>query len=96
MDDKIKINLVMAGCTYPLTISRDEEEVIREAAKRVNLKLNRYRDNFPTLPLERIITMVAYDFSLKNIQQEKRHDTKPYTEKIEELTKVLEDYFKEK
>ncbi|KAA6321709.1 hypothetical protein EZS27_028674 [termite gut metagenome] len=91
----IKINLAMAGCTYPLTIKREEEEVIREAAKQVNLKLNMYRDKFPTLPLEKIITMVAYDFSLKNIHQEKRHDTKPYTEKIEELTKVLEDYFKE-
>ncbi|KAA6344717.1 hypothetical protein EZS27_007670 [termite gut metagenome] len=95
MNDKIKVNLVMASYTYPLTINRQEEEVIREAAKQVNLKLNMYRDNFPTLPLERVITMVAYDFSLKNLRQEKRHDTKPYTEKIEELTEVLEDYFKE-
>jgi cell division protein ZapA len=95
MDDEIRINLVIAGCTYPLTINREEEEGIREAAKRVNLKLNMYRNKFPTLPLEKIITMVAYDFSLRNIQQEKRHDTKPYTEKIEELTKVLEDCFKE-
>ncbi|KAA6328887.1 hypothetical protein EZS27_022252 [termite gut metagenome] len=95
MNDKIKINLVMAGYTYPLTINSEEEEVIREAAKQVNLKVNIYRDNFPTLPLERVITMVAYDFSLRDLKQEKRHDTEPYTEKIEELTKVLEDYFKE-
>ncbi|KAA6324836.1 hypothetical protein EZS27_025882 [termite gut metagenome] len=95
MNDKIKINLVMASYTYPLTIDSEEEEVVREAAKQVNLKLNMYRDNFPTLPLERVITMVAYDFSLKNLRQQKRHDTEPYTEKIEELTKVLEDYFKE-
>jgi cell division protein ZapA len=95
MNDKIKINLVMAGYTYPLTINSQEEQEIREAAKRVNLKLKTYRDNFPTLPLERVITMVAYDFSLKNIRQEKRNDTQHYTEKIEELTEILEDYFKE-
>ncbi|KAA6306293.1 hypothetical protein EZS27_042050, partial [termite gut metagenome] len=57
----------MASYTYPLTINSEEEEVVREAAKQVNLKLNMYRDNFPTLPLERVITMVAYDFSLKNL-----------------------------
>ncbi|KAA6327594.1 hypothetical protein EZS27_023428 [termite gut metagenome] len=96
MNDKIKINLIMADYTYPLTINREEEEIIREAAKQVNLKMNMYRDCFPSLPSEKVIAMVAYDFSLKNLKQEKRNDTKPFVEKIEELTKILRDYFKER
>ena len=29
MNDKIKINLQMAGATYPLTINREDEEIVR-------------------------------------------------------------------
>ncbi|KAA6306016.1 hypothetical protein EZS27_042330 [termite gut metagenome] len=86
----------MADYTYPLTIYREEEEITREAAKQVNLKMNMYRDHFPSLPPERVLTMVAYDFSLKNLKQEQRNDTRPFVETIEEMTEILEDCFKEK
>ena len=39
MNDKIKINLQIADSYYPITINRDEEELMREAAKQVNIKL---------------------------------------------------------
>ena len=46
MNDKIKINLQMAGSTYPLTILREEEEMVREAAKQVDIRLNAYREHY--------------------------------------------------
>lgn len=95
MNDKIKINLQMAGASYPLTINREDEQMVREAAKRVDLRLNAYREHYQSVSAERIIAMVAYQFSLENLQQKQRNDTEPYTTKIKELTKVLEDYFKE-
>lgn len=95
MNDKIKINLQMAGASYPLTIKREDEQMVREAAKQVDLRLNAYREHYQSVSAERIIAMVAYQFSLENLQQKQRNDTEPYTTKIKELTKVLEDYFKE-
>lgn len=94
MNDKIKINLQIADSHYPLTINRNEEEMIREAAKQVNLRLNTYRTHYPSLGLEKILGMVAYDFSLENLKQQKRNDTAPYVEKIDELTEVLENHFR--
>ena len=44
MNDKIKINLQMAGASYPLTINREDEEMVREAAKQVDIRLNAYRE----------------------------------------------------
>lgn len=38
--------------------------------------------------------MVAYQFSLEKLQLLERNDTAPYTEKVKELTELLEDYFK--
>ena len=46
MNDKIKINLQIADSYYPLTINRDEEETVREAAKQVNIRLNAYREHY--------------------------------------------------
>ena len=94
MNDKIKINLQIADSYYPLTINRDEEETVREAAKQVNIRLNAYREHYRNVAPEKIIAMVAYQFSLEKLQLLQRNDTQPYTAKIEELTEMLEEYFR--
>ena len=94
MNDKIKINLQIADSYYPITINRDEEELMREAAKQVNIKLNAYREHYKSLEPEKLIAMVSYQFSQENLKLRQRNDTGPYTEKIEELTEMLEEYFK--
>ena len=93
MNDKIKINLQIADSNYPLTINRQEEEMVREAAKQVNIRLNACREYYKNLEPEKIIAMVAYQFSLEKLQLMQRNDTTPYTEKVKELTELLEDYF---
>ena len=94
MNDKIKINLQIADSYYPLTINRDEEETVREAAKQVNIRINAYREHYQNISSERIIAMVAYQFALETLQLKDRNDTQPYTAKIEELTEMLEEYFR--
>ena len=49
---------------------------------------------YKNLEPEKIIAMVAYQFSLEKLQLMQRNDTTPYTEKVKELTELLEDYFK--
>ncbi|MCI1683314.1 MAG: cell division protein ZapA [Bacteroides sp.] len=94
MNDKIRINLQMAGSTYPLTILREDEEMVREAAKQVDIRLNAYREHYKDVVPEKIIVMVAYQFALENLHIKDRNDTRPYAEKIDELTEVLETYFR--
>ena len=50
MNDKIKINLQIADSNYPLTINREEEQMVREAAKQVNVRLNTVSYTHLTLP----------------------------------------------
>lgn len=94
MNDKIKINLNMAGDFYPLTIDREEEEVVRSAARMVDERLNAYREYYRGVPQEKIWAMLTYQLALENLKLKQRNDTAPYAAKIEELTEVLEDYFK--
>ena len=95
MNDKIKIHLLMAGTAYPLTIRREDEETVREAARQVNVRLKQYRDYYPEASTEQLLGMVAYQFAMENLQMNRRNDTAPYTEKLKELTGLLEAYFKE-
>lgn len=94
MNDTIKINLKIGDSNYPLTIKREDEEIIRRAAKEVNDKLNAYRAHYPNVDKERIMAMVAYQFSLENLKQLNNNDTQPYQAKIDELNDLLDDYLK--
>ncbi len=96
MNDKIKINLQIADANYPLTIRREEEEIVREAAKQVNIRLNAYREHYKGLGTEKILAMVAYQFSVEKQQWMQRNDTRPYMEKVKELSTLLENHFQEK
>ena len=95
MNDKIRINLHMVGTTYPVTIAREDEQRVREAAKRVNMRFNLNQQENPDVSPEKIIAMTAFEFALLALDQQERNDTEPYKEKIKELTEVLDEHFRE-
>ncbi|MBQ8606928.1 MAG: cell division protein ZapA [Bacteroidaceae bacterium] len=95
-NEKMKIKLQIAQSYYPMTIIREDEWIYREAARRINDKLNQYREHFPNLDMEKYMTMIALDFSIATIELEKKNDVQPYKEKIEDLTSTLESYLKNK
>ncbi len=67
---------------------------LSKLVREVDNRLNAYREYYKNLEPEKIIAMVAYQFSLEKLQLMQRNDTTPYTEKVKELTELLEDYFK--
>jgi cell division protein ZapA len=93
MNDTIKINLNIADSYYPITIQRDEEEMMRKAARQVNERLNLYREKYSTQPKDKLLAMVAYQFAQEKLMLEQRNDTQPFTDKIRELTDLLEKHF---
>ena len=93
MNDKIRINLNLAGTTYPVFIDRKDEAIIREAAKQVNIRFNRNQLDHPELSPEKVIAITAFELSLQNLDQKDRNDTEPYMNKIKELTEVLDAHF---
>ena len=84
----------MKCSTNPKESLSHAEEMVREAAKQVDIRLNAYREHYQNVTPEKIIAMVAYQFALENLKMKNRNDTRPYADKIEELTEVLETYFK--
>lgn len=85
---------VDGGCYLSGLDQTGGEEIVRKAAQQVNDILKEYREKWPNVEKERIMTMIAYRFSLESLLEKQRNDTTPYTEKITELTKTLEEHFK--
>ena len=80
MDEEFLINIVIAGKKYPLTI---------------NSKILQYRQHFAVeVDTKDLLAMVAFQLSMHNLELEKRNDTNPFTDKIQELTTELEGYLK--
>ena len=97
MDDKMmKINLLIDNMRYPLNIPREEEERYRDAAKMINNTLNKYRSMWPELSANNHWAMAALEIAFNLTTNENRNDTKPYMEKLEELTKELDNYISRK
>ena len=97
MDDKMmKINLLIDNLRYPLNIPREEEERYRDAAKMINNTLNKYRSMWPELSANNHWAMAALEIAFNLTTNENRNDTKPYMEKLEELTTELDNYISRK
>lgn len=91
MDDKFLINIEIAGTKYPLTINRQEEEVVRAAAAQINSKILQYRQYFNSeVNIKDLLAMVAFQLSLTNLKLEKRNDTAPFMDTIERLKEEVE------
>ena len=97
MDDiMMKTNLLIDGQRYPLKIRREDELQYRDAAKMINNTLNKYRSMWPELSTSNHWAMAALEIAFNLRTNEERNDTKPYLEKLEELTKELDNYISKK
>lgn len=86
-DGKIKINLSIAGRSYPMTIVATEEVLYREAAKRLNDKITDY-SKLANLDIQDRIALAALRYSILTLYSE--HSTSLGDDDVEEL-RVIEE-----
>jgi cell division protein ZapA len=99
MGDKefLDMHIEIAGKPYGLRIKRaeKEEEIVRKAAKQIKAQLGLYQMRHPKLAEIDWIAMVALELSIENLQLIEKNDTKPFIEKIQQITNSLEACLKE-
>lgn len=92
MDDKLRIKLLIGDVNYPMTIDRADEEVLREAARRINDMLNRYREIYPGLSKEQYLAMIALHNGVMNLEKAGKNDTEPFANRLQKSIDVITDY----
>lgn len=77
MNDKLNINLRIAGVAMSLSINREEEQLLRQVAKEVNHAYEAYASRFPESSDKEVLAKVTLLFAkgyLSQVAQSKELD----------------------
>ncbi|QXP74645.1 cell division protein ZapA [Tenacibaculum sp. HL-MS23] len=92
---KIKVNVVIAGRTYPLSVENtDEEQGMRSAAKNINDLIAKFEQSYAVSDKQDVLAMCALQFASKS-EIVSLTNTKENTEvinKINDLANLLDKH----
>ena len=78
MSDLIKIKITIADRVYPLSIAPDQEEGLRNAAKKISSMIKQFEQNYAVRDKQDVLAMCALQFATKiesnNISTNKIND----------------------
>ncbi|WP_428742870.1 cell division protein ZapA [Tenacibaculum sp.] len=92
---KIKVNVVIAGRTYPLSVNdTNEEEGMRKAAKNINELIAKFEQNYAVADKQDVLAMCALQFASKAeiVSLKNTIENTEVLQKINELTNLLENH----
>jgi succinate dehydrogenase/fumarate reductase flavoprotein subunit len=93
--EKLKINLVIAGRTYPLSVNNTkEEEGMRKAVANINRLISMYENNYAVSDKQDVLAMCALQFAskLEISSLDKQESSTEALDKINELSKLVSDH----
>ncbi|MDC0338760.1 cell division protein ZapA [Flavobacteriales bacterium] len=86
----IKVNI--AGRTYPLTIERSEEEMIRKVADNINASIKNLKENYAVKDMQDLLAMTALQLSTKSDTISKEVEDDKVANELIALDKELSDF----
>lgn len=95
--EKLKVNVVIAGRTYPLSVGNvEEEQGMRKAAKDINNLIMKFEENYAVADKQDVLAMCALQFASKaEISSiKKAAESKKAFKKINELSHKLDSFLK--
>ncbi|PKG43005.1 cell division protein ZapA [Psychroflexus sp. MES1-P1E] len=93
MGDKLKIKLSIADRVYPLNIRPEQEEGLRKAAKRINVVIKKFEQDYAVRDKQDVLAMSALQFAAE-IEQNQLSSTSELQEaetKLVELSEMIKD-----
>ncbi|MBO7463961.1 MAG: cell division protein ZapA [Bacteroidales bacterium] len=94
MDDKLLIKLAIAGHSYPMKVSRADEERFRTATSLINEKINLYKQKFDGSKKGDFdfLAMVAIDLVSKYIDKATKSDDTEMLSELRIMSNEIDDY----
>lgn len=62
---KLSLKVVVAGRTYPLSVSEDEKEKVEKAASDINKAVKTLQDNYAVKDMQDLLAMTALQLAVK-------------------------------
>jgi len=86
--DKVALKIVIAGRTYPLTIKKEEEQAIKDAADRINNNIKKLQGSYAVKDMQDLLAMTALQMSVQN--EPARSDSADFSTFNEDIQRILE------
>ncbi len=94
-EDKLSIKINIGTKYYPMRINREEEEIIRRAAKIINDKFNQYQNKYAEREAFDLLAMTSLQFVKQLLECEQRNDLTAFNEDLklinDELSQLLDE-----
>ena len=95
MEDKFSIKVNVADRYYPLRVDRNDEEMIRKAARLINEKVLQYKQRYNDKDVQDFLAMASLQYVIKALEIENSHDAAPLVDALSLLDQKLENILTE-
>ena len=95
MEDKFSIKVNVADRYYPLRVDRNDEEMIRKAARLINEKVLQYKQRYNDKDVQDFLAMASLQYVIKSLEIENSHDAAPLVDALSLLDQKLENILTE-
>lgn len=85
----IKVNI--AGRVYPLSIDREEEEIIRKAADEINRNIKELQSSYAVKDSQDLIAMTALQFATQALDKSNAVGNEKLIEALQQLDKNIQE-----
>lgn len=88
---KLSLKVVVAGRTYPLTVSEDEAKKVENAAKEINKAVKMLQDNYAVKDMQDLLAMTALQLAVKEGKQSQGAIEPDYSEIEDRLSSLIQE-----
>ena len=89
MSEKLKIKISIADRVYPLTVDMAQEEGLRSAAKKIDMMIKQFEENYAVRDKQDVLAMCALQFAAQ-VEHKQMDNAIDGTETIGRLAKLNE------
>jgi cell division protein ZapA len=86
---KLSVKVVVAGRTYPLSVSESEEKKVLKAAEDINKAIKLLQDNYAVKDMQDLLAMTALQLASKADNQKSGDNDSERVSDIEEMLESL-------
>ncbi len=63
--EKVSLKVIIAGRTYPLTIKKEEESAILQAAEKINSNIKKLQGSYAVKDMQDLLAMTTLQFAVQ-------------------------------
>lgn len=94
--EKQSIKILIAGRSYPLSIEREEEEIVRLAVKGINEKMVQYKTAYHFREDQDVLAIILLQQMVQSLREKREDRAGRLQAGIEELDRQMDEYLNRK